>query len=114
MTKREFLNMVIEGTINDKVINFAKEEVEKMDERNSSRKTSKAVTAKKEANARLTDIMVEILTAADEALSIEVIKTNEAFNELSTQKIASILSPLVKNGTVTKTFIKKKAYFSIG
>ena len=114
MTKREFLNMVVTGVINEEMVDFATEELEKMNERNENRKTSKAVTAKKEANKALTAVLLEALAVADKAVTIEEIKTVEAFGELSTQKIASLLSPLVKDGTVKKTFIKKKAYFSVG
>ena len=49
-TNRDFLTLVSNGTINDEVKAFAKEQIAKLDEKNEKRKVSKSALAHKSEN----------------------------------------------------------------
>lgn len=61
MTKREFLTMIINRTINEDVTNYAKDEIEKMDYRNENRKPSKKVTERKQRDVIGGELILELL-----------------------------------------------------
>ena len=100
MTKRDFLNAVMNGEINDEIKAFAEEEIEKLDTANAKRreKTSK----KREENKPLLDqIYNEILGEEPKTASevAEVIQT-------SVQKASSLLRTLVEAGKAEAQEIK--------
>lgn len=100
MTKRDFLNAVMNGEINDEIKAFAEEEIEKLDTANAKRreKTSK----KREENKPLLDqIYNEILGEEPKTASevAEVIQT-------SVQKASSLLRTLVEDGKAEAQEIK--------
>lgn len=59
MTKREFLNAIATGTINDELVAFATEEIEKMDAANAKRREKNA--EKKAQNDEFVDLFVSLL-----------------------------------------------------
>ena len=100
MTKRDFLNAVMNGEINDEIKAFAEEEIEKLDTANAKRreKTSK----KREENKPLLgQIYNEILGEEPKTASevAEVIQT-------SVQKASSLLRTLVEDGKAEAQEIK--------
>lgn len=100
MTKRDFLNAVMNGEINDEIKAFAEEEIEKLDTANAKRreKTSK----KREENKPLLDqIYNEVLGEEPKTASevAEVIQT-------SVQKASSLLRTLVEDGKAEAQEIK--------
>lgn len=60
MTKREFLEMVIEGKVTDEMKDFAHSEITKMNDRNAKRKASPSKTAI--ANEPIKAEIVKVLT----------------------------------------------------
>lgn len=64
MTKREFLEMVIEGKVTDEMKDFAHSEITKMNDRNAKRKASPSKTAI--ANEPIKAKIVEYLGRTDE------------------------------------------------
>ena len=63
MTKREMLELVVNGVVNDDVKKQARAELAKMDARNAKKKTSEKVLAKRKANKEMYEKLVsEVLT----------------------------------------------------
>lgn len=63
MTKREMLELVVNGVVNDEVKEQARAELAKMDARNAKKKTSEKVLAKRRANKEMYEKLVsEVLT----------------------------------------------------
>lgn len=109
MTRREFLEMVIEGKVTDEMKNFANSEITKMNDRNAKRKASPSKTA-----------------IANEPIKAEIVKglTNEPKTAseiakevgISTQKASALLRQ-IDGLTVTEVKIKGKGKvkgYSIG
>lgn len=90
MTKREFLNMVIADTTNEEIKAFAIEEIEKMDKKNASR--SSKMTKTQLENVGIKQNIVDYLKEHD------FVPANEIADKLglSTSKVASLLSQLIK------------------
>lgn len=75
MTKREFYQAIVEGTVTEEMSAYAAEAIEKLDATNAARRAK--VTAKQEANQALVEKVVamlgdEPLTATDIAAALEV------------------------------------------
>lgn len=109
MTRREFLEMVIEGKVTDEMKDFANSEITKMNDRNAKRKASPSKTA-----------------IANEPIKAEIVKglTNEPKTAreiakevgISTQKASALLRQ-IDGLTVTEVKIKGKGKvkgYSIG
>lgn len=112
MTKREFLMMVVEKNITDEVLAYAQDEIEKMDDRNKNRKPSKAQIEKKtEDEAKRTTLLEILRNSVEPMTSFQLIEVSGF--EVKPQKITALLTPLVADGKVVKTVIKKKTYYSI-
>lgn len=63
VTKREMLELVVNGVVNDEVKEQARAELAKMDARNAKKKTSEKVLAKRRANKEMYEKLVsEVLT----------------------------------------------------
>lgn len=90
MTKREFLNMVIEDTANEEIKAFAIEEIEKMDKKNASR--SSKMTKTQLENVGIKQNIVDYLGEHDFVPASEIADKLG----LSTSKVASLLSQLIK------------------
>lgn len=100
MTKREFLNAVIEGTAGDEAVEYAQAELAKMDSRNANRKPTKTQLA----NRALYEPIVEIVKEANVVTASEVAEALE----ISTQKASALLRALVKEGQVEAITPTKK------
>lgn len=104
--------MVSEGNFTEEVRSYAKDEIEKMDARNENRKPSKAQIAKKADDEVKRTTLLDILRNSVEPMtSFQLIEVSGF--EVKPQKITALLTPLVADGTVVKTIIKKKTYYSI-
>ena len=84
MTKREMFEAIINGNISEEVIEMAKSEIVKMDERNVKRKNSPSKTAI--ANEPIKAKIVEVLTDTPQSASEIAEKV-----EISTQKASALL-----------------------
>ena len=103
MTKREFLTQVIEGTISNETVEFAKAEIVKLDAELA--KAAEKRAAKKAENAPLMDALQAILT--DEPMTASQIAENvEGINNAS--KATVIAKALVEAGIATVTEVKVK------
>lgn len=103
MTKREFLTQVIEGTISNETVEFAKAEIVKLDAELA--KAAEKRAAKKAENAPLMDALQAILT--DEPMTASQIAENvEGINNAS--KATVIAKALVEAGIATISKIKVK------
>lgn len=106
-TRREFLNAILKGEINDEVIAFATLELEKLDSRKG--KMSAKDLAKKQANIELGNSIVE--TLGDEPKIAREIA--DEF-EISVSKVGAVLkgrddvkvTQVIYNGRVVKGYSK--------
>ena len=104
MTKREFLNAVINGTINDETAEFATKELAQMDATLEKRKNT--LTPKQEENLRLAEIVVEYL--GDENKTANDIYALGIEGVTSVNKASSLLRLLVKMGRATVEDVQVK------
>lgn len=117
MTRREFLEMVIEGKVTDEMKDFAHSEITKMNDRNAKRKASPSKTAI--ANEPIKAEIVKVLTnepktASEIAKEVEISTQKEV--KISTQKASALLRQ-IDGLTVTEVKIKGKGKvkgYSIG
>ena len=101
MTYREMLTSIVNGTINEEVIEKATERLEKLDAENEKRKNrvSKKALENEPVKARILEVLgEEPKTAAEIGKEVEI----------STQKASALLRQLVEDGKVEKTDVKVK------
>ena len=128
MTQREFYTLILKGTgtstetvdgkkvstnvklfgedgaLSAEVLDYATEQIEKLNEKNAGRKETKAEKEKRSANEALGQAILasfavgETYTAGGlaEKFSTETVK-------LSSQKVTAVLKPLVKSGAIAVT-----------
>lgn len=103
MTKREFLNAVIETVANEELQNFAKAEIEKMDARNAKR----AGTPSKKAleNEPIKEKIIGFLYGKETPQIAREIAEELKF---TTPKISALCSQLVKDGRLKVEDVKVK------
>ncbi len=103
MTKREFLNAVIETVDNVELKDFAKAEIEKMDARNAKR----AGTPSKKAleNEPIKEKIIGFLYGKDTPQIAKDIAQELGF---TTPKISALCGQLVKDGRVVADDVKIK------
>jgi len=90
------------------------EKLEKIKVSFEKKSASKKVTEKQEKNGEYKDRIVEILTDAGKALTIQEIQAEEVeFADFNTSKMSALLTQLRTEGKVVRTYDKKKAYFGI-
>lgn len=97
MTKRERLEMVISGTINDELIEDCKRELEKLD-----RAAEKAKLKAREGKTDLDGVgkrVVEIVEESEEPVQIETLIERLDWTE-SRQKLSAICTSLVREGKI--------------
>lgn len=101
MTYREMLTSIVNGTINDEVMEKAAERLEKLDAENEKRKnrvSKKALENEPVKEAILAVLGEEPKTATEIGSEVEI----------STQKASALLRQLVNDGKVEKTDVKVK------
>ena len=113
MTNKGAIEFVI-NTYGTEIPADVLEKLEKIKASFEKKSASKKVTEKQEKNGEYKDRIVEILTDAGKALTIQEIQAEEEdFAEFNTSKMSALLSQLRKDGTIVRTYDKKKAYFGI-
>lgn len=103
-TSREFYNAVIEGNVTDKVIEYAKEQLTKLDKKNESRRNKLSKNQKNNEDIKLT--LVEVLEDNRVYVASEVVGLVDGIT--STQKASALLRQLVESGNVTCEDVKIK------
>ena len=90
------------------------EKLEKIKASFEKKSTNKKPTATQVANEGYKEVIVEALTEAGKALTIQDIQTacGGEVADFSTSKMSALLAQLKETGKVVKTYDKKKAYFS--
>ena len=99
MTYREMLTAIVNGEINEDVVEKATERLERLDAENEKRKNR--VSKKALENAPILEAIEAVLT--DEPKTASVIGTEV---EISTQKASALLRKLVEAGKAIKTDVK--------
>ena len=108
MTKREFFEMVVKGQMNgteitDEMVEFAKAEIEKMDNRNEKRRNS--VSKKAEANAPIKEAIVNFLKGCEEPMVARAICEEVGH---SVQKVSALCRQLVESEVLNSEEVKVK------
>ena len=109
MTYREFLSTIINGSLTDEVIDFAKP---KRDARGTgnARRAEKTAETRNTANAPLISAIKEFLADHPKTLSVDLaVAMTEVFGEaISTSKITGVCGVLRKDGVLTSEDIAVK------
>lgn len=100
MTKREMFTEIANGNITEEIIEMAKNEIVKMDERNAKRKNSPS--KKSVENEPIKARIIEVLTDTPQSASEIATKV-----EISTQKASALLRQ-IDGLTVTEIKVKGK------
>lgn len=119
ITKKEMFAQVIamaqgqEVSVSaDEIVAFAEHEIELLNKKAGTK--SKKETANDTENARLMEVIVEILTGSEKAMTVsELMTANADLGELSNQKVSALMKKLVDGGRVQKSTDKRKSVFSI-
>lgn len=101
-TNRDFLTLVSNGTINDEVKAFAKEQIAKLDEKNEKRKVSKSALAHKSENEDFKNAI--LATLADGKVWIAATLADKL--GISTQKISALAKQLVDSKQIVASEVK--------
>ena len=101
MTNREFLNSVINNKIDTAVIDFAENQLAKLDERNKKRSSTMNARQKENENIK-TEIIDYIKENGQNVIASEV---GEQFG-FSTQKASALLRQLAESGTLNVDTVK--------
>lgn len=101
-TNRDFLTLVSNGTINDEVKAFAKEQIAKLDEKNEKRKVSKSALAHKSENDGFKNAILAALADG----KVWVAATLAAKLGVSTQKVSALAKQLADNGEIVVSDVK--------
>ena len=107
MTTREFLNAVIEGTITEEHIDYAKERIAKLDERLARAKENKQSTPSKAAteNAELAAGLYPLLEAGTTYTAEDLCGLLNVKNK---SKATAVIKVLVAEDKVEVTEVKRK------
>lgn len=118
MTKKEMFAEIInlaEGkpttATHVEIVEFCSHEIELLERKSA---TPKKPTATQVENESFKSTLVEFFSNTNEKKSIKEIQSEvPEVAQLSNQRITHLLTDLVKNGTLTKTYEKKVPYYSI-
>lgn len=102
MTKREFLNAVIDASLSDEMTAFAKKEIAALDKRNAT--PSKAEIAKRAENEKLKTDIVSVLADGAVRVASEIAATVG----MTTSKASALLRQMSEAGTVVTSEVKIK------
>lgn len=102
MTRREMFEAIVNGNITDDVVEMAKKEIVKMDERNAKRKGKPSKNAL--ANEPIKAAIIDLLRAYDDPV---IASTVAKKLEISTQKASALLRQ-IDGLVVTEVKVKGK------
>ncbi len=118
MTKKDSFSAVrailVSANAPKDLLAFIDHEVELLNTKSANRKPSKT----QKLSIELSGIVIAVLTNADKPLTVEGIQAVDinlrVFNgeDITPQRITSILTKLIKEGKVTKEVIKRKTHYS--
>lgn len=102
MTMREMYTMVIDGNVNEDVISKCKEEIAKLDKRNSSR--SSQLSKVQIENAPIKEAIVSFLYGKEATLTTDIAEALEK----STNKVGALCRQLRDEGRLVESDVKVK------
>ena len=113
MTNVKAIEYVV-ATYGEELPSEVAEKLEKIKASFEKKSTSKKPTATQVANEDYKEKIVGVLTEVGKALTIQEIQTacGGDIADFSTSKMSALLAQLRKDGTVARTYDKKKAYFT--
>ena len=113
MTKVEMFNAikaVSEVSANADMVAFIDHEIELL----SKRSGKKSETKTQKENKGIKQAILEVLATLDAPVTVsELIKSDNAFADLSNQKVSALLRQLISDGKVIKTTEKKVSRFAL-
>lgn len=109
MTYREFLSTIINDSLTDEVIDFAKTKRDALDNDNA-RQAEKIAEKRNKENAPLISAIKEFLADHPKTLSVDLaVAMTEVFGEvISTSKITGVCGVLRKDGVLTSEDVAVK------
>ena len=102
MTNREFFNAIVNGELNDEVIEKAKAEIVKLDERNAKRASKPSKKAIE--NEPIKESIANHLVDGEKHLASEIAKSLD----LSVSKVSALCRQMVADGVLTVEDVKVK------
>jgi hypothetical protein len=102
MTNREFFNAIVNGELNDEVIEKAKSEIVKLDERNAKRASKPS--KKSIENEPIKESIANYLVDGERHLASEIAKSLD----LSVSKVSALCRQMVADGVLTVEDVKVK------
>lgn len=114
MTNVKAIEYVV-ATYGEELPTEVAEKLEKIKASFEKKSASKKPTTNQLLNENYKEKIVDALTEAGKALTIQEIQTacDGDVADFSTSKMSALLAQLRKDGTVVRTYDKKKAYFSV-
>lgn len=113
MTKREVINAMLADEVvsaNKVWVDYLTNELALLDKKSANKKPSKTQVA----NEGIKDLIEDVLSASDKALTVTEILASGVFEPLtSPQKISALLKQMIEAGKVVKTVEKKVSRFSV-
>lgn len=105
MTNRQFLTAIVEGNVTPEIIEFAKAQIVKLDEKNAKRRETGSKSA--QANVAIKEAIVSAMEAGVTYTAAEVVALGvEGVG--STQKASALLRQIVEAGQAVETEVKIK------
>lgn len=115
MTKKDYFNElknIPAVAENEALVNFIDHEIDLLNRKNTSSTGEKKMTATQKANEELKVVILEVLKAHKEPMTItEMMKADARLGELTNQKISAVIRLMLKEETVDRIEDKKKAMF---
>ena len=115
MTKKDYFNElknIPAVAENEALVNFIDHEIDLLNRKNTSSTGEKKMTATQKANEELKVVILEVLKAHTEPMTItEMMKADARLGELTNQKISAVIRLMLKEETVDRIEDKKKAMF---
>ena len=112
MTKREMYNEILAVVAdNAEMVEFINHEIELLNRKSSA---VRKPTKNQLENEEFKTLILDHLAFVDESKSIKELQTEiPEISELTNQRVTHMLTDLVKNGKLTKEYVKKVPFYAI-
>lgn len=110
LTKIEMFTLILKELSDPTQIAFIEHEIELLE---NKKMVSRKLTQTQKDNEILKLDIVKFLQTSEKSFTITELQKNvSSIENLSNQRVSALLTQLVNSGTVSKTYEKRKAYFS--
>lgn len=106
MTRKERLELIIQGKITEELIEDCKIELQKLNSANEKRKEK--TDPRKEENTKIMNEIIAILDRAGAPMQIEAIMERLTDKTLTRQRVSSLCTILIKEGQIVSHDVKVK------